>query len=52
MAENPAFLLKVTLIVAALLNAAIFHRFPFRAVGDWDTEIAPPCRPAWLARSR
>jgi hypothetical protein len=48
MAENPAFQLKVALIVTALLNAAVFHRFPFRAVGDWDTEIAAPL-PARLA---
>ena len=48
MAENPAFLLKVTLIAAALVNAAAFHRFPFRAVGDWDTEITAPV-PARLA---
>ena len=26
----------------------LFHRFPFRAVGDWDTEIAAPL-PARLA---
>jgi hypothetical protein len=48
MLENPAFQLKVALIAAALLNAAIFHRFPFRAVGDWETEIAAPL-PARLA---
>jgi len=33
---------------AAFLNAGIFHRWPFRAVGDWDTEIAAP-RQARLA---
>jgi hypothetical protein len=48
MAENPAFQLKLVLIAAAFLNAAIFHRFPFRAVGDGDTEIAAPL-PAKLA---
>lgn len=42
MLENPAFRLKLLLIAAALLNAAVFHRWPFRAVGDWDTEIAAP----------
>jgi hypothetical protein len=42
MIQNPAFQLKLTLIAAAFLNAAVFHRFPFRAVGDWDTEIAAP----------
>ena len=48
MIENPAFQLKVALIAAALLNAALFHRFPFRAVGDWETEVASPL-PARLA---
>jgi len=48
MAANPAFQLKLTFIAAAFLNAGIFHRFPFRAVGDWDTGIAAP-RPARLA---
>jgi hypothetical protein len=48
MAANPAFQLKLTLIAAAFLNAAVFHRFPFRAVGDWDTEIPSPL-PARLA---
>lgn len=48
MLENPAFRLKLLLIAAALLNAGIFHRWPFRAVGDWDTELAAPL-PARLA---
>jgi hypothetical protein len=47
-ADNPAFRLKLLLIAAALLNAGIFHRWPFRAVGDWDTELPAP-RPARLA---
>jgi hypothetical protein len=42
MIENPAFRLKLLLIAAAFLNAAVFHRWPFRAVGDWDTELAAP----------
>jgi hypothetical protein len=43
MLDNPAFQLKLALIAAAFLNAGIFHRWPFRAVGDWDTELpAPP----------
>jgi hypothetical protein len=43
MLDNPAFRLKLLLLSAALLNAAVFHRWPFRAVGDWDTELpAPP----------
>ena len=48
MSSNPAFRLKLLLIAAAFLNAGIFHRWPFRAVGDWDTEIAAP-RQARLA---
>jgi hypothetical protein len=42
MAENPAFRLKLILIAAAFVNAAVFHRWPFRTVGDWDTEVAGP----------
>ena len=42
MLENPAFRLKLLLIAAAVLNAGIFHRWPFRAVGDWDTELPSP----------
>jgi hypothetical protein len=42
MAENPALRLKLVLLAAALLNAAVFHRWPFRTVGDWDTEVAGP----------
>jgi hypothetical protein len=42
MADNPALRLKLILIAAALLNAAVFHRWPFRSVGDWDTEVVGP----------
>ena len=42
MAENPAFRLKLLLIAAAFVNAAVFHRWPFRTVGDWDTEVIGP----------
>jgi len=42
MAENPAFRLKLLLVLAAFANAAVFHRWPFRTVGDWDTEVAGP----------
>ena len=42
MAENPAFRLKLILVAAAFLNAAVFHRWPFRRVGDWDTEVTGP----------
>jgi hypothetical protein len=46
MVTNPAFRLKLLLIAAAFLNAGLFHRWPFRAVGDWDTEVPAP----WPAR--
>ena len=42
MLANPAFQLKLALVAAAFLNAGIFHRWPFRAVGDWDTELPAP----------
>jgi hypothetical protein len=45
---NPAFRLKLVLIALAFLNAGLFHRWPFRAVGEWDRGVAAP-RPARLA---
>src|SRR4029450_8339700 len=42
MASNPALRLKLILLGAALLNAGGFHRWPFRTVGDWDTETHAP----------
>ena len=48
MASNPAFRLKLVFIAAALLNAALFHRWPFRTVAVWDTTVTVP-RPARLA---
>jgi hypothetical protein len=39
---NPAFRLKLLLIAGALLNAGLFHRWPFRGVADWDTELPAP----------
>jgi hypothetical protein len=41
-AANPAFQLKLALIAAACLNAAVFHRWPFRTVRAWDVQQAPP----------
>ena len=44
-AGNPAFRLKLILLVAAALNAAVFHLRPFRRVAEWDHgAIAPPHR--------
>ncbi len=42
MAENPALRLKLVLLATAFLNAGVFHRWPFRTVGDWDTEVRAP----------
>jgi hypothetical protein len=43
-AENPAFRLKLLLIVAAGLNACAFHRWPFRGVARWDRDVPAPPR--------
>jgi hypothetical protein len=40
--DNPAFRLKLLLLATAGLNAAVFHRVPFRSVHDWDTEAHSP----------
>jgi len=41
-AENPAFRLKLILLVAAALNAAAFHLRPFRRVAEWDHGARAP----------
>jgi hypothetical protein len=43
-AENPAFRVKMLLIIAAGLNAWAFHRWPFRSVAHWDREMPTPPR--------
>ena len=42
MAANPVFILKLVLVAAAGINAAIFHRVPFRSVHAWNVEVAAP----------
>jgi hypothetical protein len=42
MADNPAFRVKLLLILAAVVNAAAFHRWPFRSVARWDVAAATP----------
>jgi hypothetical protein len=42
--DNSAFVLKLTLILAAALNAAALHFGPFRSVADWDDRVATPPR--------
>jgi len=39
---NPAFRLKLILLVAAGLNAWMFHLRPFRLVGEWDSGARAP----------
>jgi hypothetical protein len=46
--DNPAFRLKLALIAAAGLNAAVFHRGVFRSVAAWDLDRPAPL-PARLA---
>jgi hypothetical protein len=42
-AENKVFLLKLSLIGLAALNAALFHVGVYRTVADWNTGVdAPP----------
>ena len=41
-AVNPAFRLKLILIALALLNAAAFHRWPFRSVIRWNVGLDTP----------
>ena len=36
LSTNRVFGLKLILIVVALSNAGLFHRFTFRSVSDWD----------------
>jgi hypothetical protein len=42
MAFNPAFRVKLILLVAAGLNAAVFHRVPFKSVAGWDADCIAP----------
>ena len=42
MATNPAFRLKLALLVAAGLNAAAFHYWPYRSVQAWNQDAASP----------
>lgn len=40
--NNPAFLLKLALIVLAGVNAAVFHAGAFRRSLQWDRDVSPP----------
>jgi len=39
---NPAFQLKLLLVLLAGVNMAVFHLIPWRNVGSWDTRVGPP----------
>jgi hypothetical protein len=39
---NPAFKLKMALLVAALMNTAFFHTGPYQGVARWNTDAAAP----------
>ena len=39
---NRAFQVKMGLLLAAGINAAIFHTGPYQSVAQWDTESAAP----------
>ncbi len=40
--QNPAFLMKMSLLVVAGLNALLFHLIPWRRVAVWGAHGAPP----------
>ena len=40
--NNRAFQLKMALLLAAGINAAIFHTGPFRTAAEWDTNATAP----------
>jgi hypothetical protein len=39
---NPVFVLKICLIMAAGINAAVFHAGVFRGAAAWDVDAMPP----------
>jgi len=42
--SNPAFAMKMTLLLCAGANAALFHAGVYRGVAAWDREAPPPPR--------
>jgi len=40
--DNPAFVLKMTLLLLAATNAAAFHAGVFQSAGNWDREAPAP----------
>lgn len=39
---SPVFALKMCLIMAAGINAAVFHAGVFRGAAQWDVDVMPP----------
>lgn len=39
---NPAFRLKLVLLVVAGVNAYVFHRWPFKTVTEWNRDVHAP----------
>lgn len=49
---NRAFQLKMALLMAAGINAIVFHTLPYARVAEWDTGVrAPPAAIASVAAS-
>ena len=40
--DNPAFKVKMLLLMLAGINAALFHTTVYQGVAAWDTGVAPP----------
>ena len=40
--SNPVFVLKLSLIGLAGVNAAVFHTGVYRSAGNWDIDVLPP----------
>ena len=39
---SPVFALKIGLVFAAIVNAAVFHTTVFRSAAAWDVDVMPP----------
>ncbi|MES3006207.1 MAG: DUF6644 family protein [Pseudomonadota bacterium] len=50
-AVNPAFQIKMFLIVLAGINIAVFHLHIFRGTGDWGSHTGTPVAARWVAVS-
>jgi len=42
LASNSAFQIKLLLILAAGINAALFHRYTLKSVDSWNQDTTPP----------